>query len=265
MNARQIRQIVGLMSVVLLSASGVAAAEEFQVTVTNLTRGQTFTPILVASHHEDVRLFTLGQPASPELATLAEEGNVAPLSALLLSNPAVLDVQNSGALLAPGASVTVTVQTRGRFDHVSVAAMLIPTNDAFFALNGVANAEAVSRHYRLADPVPAATAITAYLSALGRDTLVSPGISAGQPVLPARIRALVQSVERGARVFAQRCGHCHRAAAVAPAVRAFPRIEGGRPESLESFLSMHRSRGGARLHFWAEGHRSLRDRDQGAV
>jgi hypothetical protein len=49
----------------------------------------------------------------------------------------VLEVKNSGALLDPGASVTVTVQTNGRFDHVSVAAMLIPTNDGFFAINGV--------------------------------------------------------------------------------------------------------------------------------
>jgi cellulose synthase/poly-beta-1,6-N-acetylglucosamine synthase-like glycosyltransferase/cytochrome c553 len=106
-----------------------------------------------------------------------------------------------------------------------------------------ANAEAVSRHYRLPDPVPAATAITVYLVALGRDMSISPGISADQPVFPARIQALVQSVERGARVFADRCRNCHRAAAVAPAVRAFPRADGGRAESLESFLSMHRSRG----------------------
>src|SRR5713101_4240083 len=37
-----------------------------------------------------------------------------------------------------------------------------------------ATAEAVARHYRLADPVPAATAITAYLTALGQDVPVSP-------------------------------------------------------------------------------------------
>ncbi len=40
-------------------------------------------------------------------------------------------------LLNPGASVTMTVAAGGNFDHLSVAAMLIPTNDAFFSLNGV--------------------------------------------------------------------------------------------------------------------------------
>lgn len=112
-------------------------SQEFEVTVTNLTRGQRFTPILVASHRVGVKLFTLGAPASPELAILAEEGNTAPLTALLGANPNVLDVTDSGALLNPGASVTIRVKTRGHFDHLSVASMLIPTNDAFIALNGV--------------------------------------------------------------------------------------------------------------------------------
>jgi hypothetical protein len=125
----------------VLSSSGPAGAADFQVTITNLTRGQQFTPILVATHKKGVMLFTLGQPASPELATLAEEGNTGPLTALLQSMPEVKDVVTSPGLLNPGASATVIVQSGGGFDHVSVAAMLIPTNDAFFALNGVEGPE----------------------------------------------------------------------------------------------------------------------------
>jgi hypothetical protein len=114
---------------------------QFAVTVTNLTRGQTFTPLLVASHREGVSLFTPGEPASPELAVLAEEGDVAPLTALLLSSRLVSAVANSGVppdgFVGPGQSKTVLVDAGRGADHVSVAAMLIPTNDAFFALNGV--------------------------------------------------------------------------------------------------------------------------------
>ncbi len=110
---------------------------EYAVTVTNLTNDQQFTPLLVASHREGVALFTLGDAASPELATLAEEGNTAPLTTLLLSNPDVKEVTTAGPLLDPGASRTVTIPVRGNFNHISVAAMLIPTNDAFFAVNGV--------------------------------------------------------------------------------------------------------------------------------
>jgi hypothetical protein len=115
--------------------------QRYEVTVTNLTRGQTFTPVLVATHIEGVRLFTLGEAASPELATVAEEGNVGPLAGLLLSMPGVAAVADTGpppgGFIAPGQSKTIVIEGGGRFDHLSVAAMLIPTNDAFFALNGV--------------------------------------------------------------------------------------------------------------------------------
>ncbi len=84
-----------------------------------------------------MKLFVRGQPASPELAILAEEGDTAPLTGLLTGMPEVLDITNSSALLNPGASVTIKVKTRGAFNHLSVASMLIPTNDGFFALNGV--------------------------------------------------------------------------------------------------------------------------------
>lgn len=129
----------------LLTSSPLRADEEgarFEVTVTNLTRGQTFTPVLVASHREGVGLFTLGEPASPELATLAEEGATAPLAVRLLWTPGVRDVADSGAppagFVLPGQSKTIVVRAGRGADHISVAAMLIPTNDAFFALNGVA-------------------------------------------------------------------------------------------------------------------------------
>jgi Spondin_N len=116
--------------------------KRFEVTVTNLTQGQRFTPILVATHKEGLKIFELGQAASPQLETLAEDGDVGPLATVLRGMPEVLDVSDSGALLpmgllSPGASVTLFVNTRRFFDHISVAAMLIPTNDAFLALNGV--------------------------------------------------------------------------------------------------------------------------------
>lgn len=103
-----------------------------------------------------------------------------------------------------------------------------------------ANAEAVERHYRLADPLPAATAITAYLTSHGADVPISPGISVGQPVFAARMQALAGSVLRGKHLYAGRCGHCHKSFDPAPSATAFPRAEGGRPMSLELFLEGHR-------------------------
>jgi hypothetical protein len=109
-----------------------------EITVINLTKGQQFTPILVATHRRGVKLFQAGQPASPQLATLAEEGNTGPLAALLSSNPDVGDVISGTGLTNPGQSTTIIVGRRERFKRVSVAAMLIPTNDAFFSILDVA-------------------------------------------------------------------------------------------------------------------------------
>ena len=134
--------IVRFCLAVLLAASvtspTVLAQSEttYEVTITNLTRGQTFTPILVASHEVGVRLFTLGQPASEELAALAESGNIEPLKDSLQSNDQVQDVSNSTDLLEPGKSVTVTVSAGDGAELISLASMLIPTNDGFVALNG---------------------------------------------------------------------------------------------------------------------------------
>jgi hypothetical protein len=84
-----------------------------------------------------VSLFTLGSAPSDALEAVAEEGNTDPFKNLLMGMSEVKDVQSSGVLLGPGESVSVTVQAGGRFDHISLIGMLLPTNDGFLALNGV--------------------------------------------------------------------------------------------------------------------------------
>src|SRR3989442_14599604 len=60
-----------------------------------------------------------------------------------------------------------------------------------------ANAEAVQRHYGLADPERAALSITAYLTWRGAGLSVSPGIVAGRPVFDGPLQALAQNVRVG--------------------------------------------------------------------
>jgi len=141
---KMIHVVIGLMlGVGLLSGVAFADAETpyYEVTIVNLTRGQAFTPFLVATHKPGVEIFALGEPASDELALLAEGGDTKPLADKLLSMPEVGYVETSEGLLDPGDSVTVTIpflkSPGGIFNKVSLAAMLIPTDDAFIALNGV--------------------------------------------------------------------------------------------------------------------------------
>ncbi len=110
---------------------------EYEINVTNLTRGQSFTPILVAVHTDGVSLFTVGEGASPGLAALAEGGEIDPLRDALEADPRVAGTTASEGLLAPGATVSLRLEALDRANRLSVTSMLIPTNDAFFALNAV--------------------------------------------------------------------------------------------------------------------------------
>jgi len=115
-----------------------SSGKTYKVTVTNLTRGQSFTPILAASHrYAPNLLFVPGDAASPELAMLAEGGNTEPLEAVLLGNPRVKDTATSAGLLEPGDSTTIEIEGRIGLGWISLAAMLIPTNDAFLAAQNV--------------------------------------------------------------------------------------------------------------------------------
>lgn len=110
----------------------------YAVTITNVTRGQVITPPVVVSHNHRFKLFTVGAPAGPELAALAEDGLTAPLTSLLPLLPGVFDVVTATGPILPGASMTIEVKAVGPFRFFTAVGMLATTNDAFFAVQGVA-------------------------------------------------------------------------------------------------------------------------------
>jgi len=139
MNRMKLRTIAlaGLLALAVsapaLRADGKGSAV-YEVTITNVTRDQTFTPFLVVAHRPSVSLFEVGQPASDELEALAENGDPGPFQATLAATPGVHGITIGGGLLAPGQTTTMMVEGH-RYDRVSLAAMLIPTNDGFIALS----------------------------------------------------------------------------------------------------------------------------------
>lgn len=126
------------------NGNGSPAARTYAVTITNITAGQAFTPVLVATHKKDVSFFELGEAPSSELADLAEGGDTSGLQAVLDSLPEyVMDTNTSGItedgnpLINPGESVTVYINGNRDFNRLSLAGMLLPTNDTFIAVNSM--------------------------------------------------------------------------------------------------------------------------------
>jgi hypothetical protein len=103
-----------------------------------------------------------------------------------------------------------------------------------------ATAEAVARHYGPGGARRAAIAISAFLTARGVGLPITPGVTPDQPVFPARMRMLTESVERGRTLHARRCGACHDAATIAPRAGGFLRATA---EPMEIFLERHRPAG----------------------
>lgn len=128
-----------LACAVLLSAAvGSASAQTYHVTVTNLTKGQTFTPVLIATHSPAVRVFAPGTTASPQLQVVAEEGDTAMLAALLRGMTAdVREVVIAAGLQTPAVSATFQIAAGGTATRISIVSMLIPTNDAFLGLSSL--------------------------------------------------------------------------------------------------------------------------------
>jgi hypothetical protein len=121
------------------AASSTVIAAEYNVTVTNLTRGIYFTPLLVAAHADSARIFTSGQKASASLQAMAEGGDISGLVSDLSGLNATLIENPAAGLLGPGESTNASVDTLDNTanNSLSVVAMMLPTNDGFIGLNAV--------------------------------------------------------------------------------------------------------------------------------
>ncbi|MDF4805293.1 spondin domain-containing protein, partial [Vibrio parahaemolyticus] len=90
------------------------------------------------THNSNFQLFEIGQSASVELEHLAEGGSNAELIALMNSDDNVYQGVSGNGLLLPGSSdeVTITVNPH-RYGYLSLASMLVNTNDAFVGETGL--------------------------------------------------------------------------------------------------------------------------------
>ncbi|MEI8644005.1 spondin domain-containing protein [Pseudoalteromonas sp. Hal040] len=106
---------------------------EFTVKVTNLTNAQPLSPIAAIAHSEGM-LWQIGEPASAALELMAEGGD----NSELLATDFTMASSSAESPLPPGEQVTLMLSTE-QLDSlkISLATMLVNTNDAFTGLNAI--------------------------------------------------------------------------------------------------------------------------------
>lgn len=105
----------------------------YSITVTNLTYSQPFSPISIVLHNEG-QLWQIGESASVALEKLAESGD----NSELITQSVVTASMAGAGILMPGQSETVliTIEDNTR-SLLTLATMLVNTNDAFTGLNSI--------------------------------------------------------------------------------------------------------------------------------
>jgi hypothetical protein len=120
----------------ILSVFATAAqAQDLNISITNLTQGIHFTPLIVAAHNSDASMFSVATTASAELQAMAEGGDISGLNTLLMATGADVMANPAGGLLAPATSTETILTTTDGNNYLSITAMMLPTNDGFVGLD----------------------------------------------------------------------------------------------------------------------------------
>jgi hypothetical protein len=122
----------------------------YRITLVNLTDGQPLSPPVAATHDRHKRMFQVGRLASEELAAIAQAGNEVPMFNLFNGSENVTDAVDVARPLTPVGKVVDPPGPIGPFvdsatfeimaepgDRLSLATMLICTNDGFLGLDAV--------------------------------------------------------------------------------------------------------------------------------
>ncbi len=112
----------------------------YEITVINATNNQPLSPVAVVLHNRDFSAWSIGEPASLGLEQLAESGS--PVD-FLNEAETTLDIEDmiaADGVLPPGQQVTLEVSAQSFFRlsnlEITIATMLVNTNDAFTGITG---------------------------------------------------------------------------------------------------------------------------------
>lgn len=115
------------------SSNSSVGNKTYKVTLTNTTANQPLSPAAIILHKSSYQVFQAGQAASVEFEKLAEGGsNQAVLDDAKVDNGVITSQSGLGAIPPGGAeTIELSIAEDGDSVYISVAAMLVNTNDAF--------------------------------------------------------------------------------------------------------------------------------------
>ena len=135
----------GLLLAVCAGSASAASTKTWHVKVTNLTpgpvatAGQPMSPPLWAVHDKKLHMWQVGQLASSGLLPIDEDAVTAPLFNYLSSNSHVfatkVETGSPAGPIPPGGSREFDITSKGGKNYLSMAWMLVRTNDAFTGLD----------------------------------------------------------------------------------------------------------------------------------
>ena len=112
--------------------------QSFELTVSNLTSNQPFSPLAVALHDESYSAWSIGEASSEGLEHLAESGASTIFLTEAIDSDAFSTEVGSG-LIVPGQSETLMLESMPSNNlKLTIATMLVNTNDAFIGKNSLA-------------------------------------------------------------------------------------------------------------------------------
>jgi len=154
-----ISKVLVLGTVIVAAGIGLATSASagndrlYRVTIKNILHGQPVAPSVIATHSDTFQLFELGPAPMPgddgyddyfALAAMAETGypfhvldQVSASAGVWEAVPLPFEGRMPPVLL-PGESNSTTISASGNAKYLSAAAMLGATNDAIYAVRGVA-------------------------------------------------------------------------------------------------------------------------------
>ena len=118
-------------------------AYRYEITLENLTPdtgdggSQVFSPPVIATHHPGIGMFRLGGFASPGMAAIAEDAMNGPMVNRFASSDLVREVFEGDGVIFPGSSASWMIEGMPREGRLSMAFMLVNTNDGFSGVNSL--------------------------------------------------------------------------------------------------------------------------------